>query len=85
MTDGFDTSRLGNAGKEAARAHKQLRKVSEKLQSLTDEAIKAGLSSKQIEQSFLKFCSTHEQTIDAASLFLAVEQVAAKKAGVENL
>ncbi len=60
MTE-FDLSRISNAGKEAARAHKQFRKAADKLKTVTDEALAAGLSSHQVEHAMLKFCSTHEQ------------------------
>lgn len=79
MTDKFDLSRLSNAGKEAARTHKQLRKAAERLKAVVDEAIAADLSSRQIENAMLKFCSTHEQVTDAVSLFMAMNEIEARK------
>jgi len=79
MTDEFDLSRLSNAGKEAARTHKQLRKAAERLKTVVDDAIAAELTSAQIENAMLKFCSTHEQISDASSLFLAMNEIEARK------
>jgi len=76
MTE-FDLSRISNAGKEAARAHKQLRKAAEKLKTVTDEALAAGASPGQVEHAMFKFCSTREQVVDASSVFIALKQLAA--------
>lgn len=71
----FDTSRLSNAGKEAARAHKNLRRASEKLMTVVNEAIAAGLTAGEVEYFMLKFCSTREEISDAVSLFEAACRV----------
>lgn len=82
MSNEFDLSRLSNAGKEAARAHKHLRKAADKLEAMVNEALAAGLTTKQAEAAMLKFCSTREEMLDASSLFMAIAQIKAKKGNV---
>lgn len=84
MSDEFDLSRLSNAGKEAARAHKNLRKVALKLKALDKEARAAGFSANQIDGALFGFCSTEEECSDAASLFLAMKEIAAKESKKET-
>jgi hypothetical protein len=71
----FDASRLSNAGKEAARAHKQMRKAGERLMEIVDQAIEEGFSVREIENVMLRFCSSREERMDALSLWLAVCQI----------
>jgi len=84
MPHDFDLSRLSNAGKEAARVHKQLRKTAERIKAVTDEALAAGVPPWEIDQAMFKFCSTSEQLNDAASLFLAMNQIAKRKSESES-
>ncbi len=79
MINEFDLSRLSNAGKEAARSHKHLRKAADKLETVVEEALAAGLTTNQVEVAMLKFCSTRDEVIDATSVFLAITQIKAKK------
>lgn len=77
----FDRSHLSNAGKEASRAHRQLRRVADKILDLVADADAAGLSSAEVEQAFLRFCTDREQIADAASLFLAALKTKEATAG----
>jgi hypothetical protein len=67
----FDVSKLSNAGKEAARTHKTMRKTAVRLVDLVAEAKEAGMTPAQIEQALLKFCSDRQEMVDAVSLFEA--------------
>ena len=76
----YDESKLSNAGKNAARAHRQLRKARDQILASVDEATEAGLSSAQIEAAFLRYCNGRAEVSDAASLFVAAIELRDKAA-----
>lgn len=70
----FDSSRLANVGRLAAKDYARFRKTADKLLLLVTEAQDAGLSSAQIETVMFSMCGTREELDDVYATFMAVSQ-----------